>query len=117
MNPSIITSLNILIVPATVTSVVGPVLDSRQGGTVVFQFILTNDSPPVLTENIRWYFRGVDVLEDITDTQDVRFNISSDRLRLEITGVTAAQEGAYILEALNEAGIGSGTIIFNIEGE
>ncbi len=78
--------------------------------------MLTNDSPVVITENIRWYFRGADVLEDITETDDIRFTLSSDRLSLIITGVTAAQEGAYILEALNEAGIGSGSIVFNIEG-
>lgn len=70
----------------------------------------------MLTENIRWYFRGADILQDITDTTDIRFNISSDRLSLVITGVTAAQEGAYILNARNEAGIGLGTIVLNSEG-
>ena len=97
-------------------SLVGPALSSQQGGTVTFSFMLANDSPPVKTENIRWYFIGADVLEDITDTDDIRFNISSDRLTLTITGVTHAQEGAYRLDALNEAGIGSGAIVFNIEG-
>ena len=85
---------------------------------MIFSFILTEDSPPVLTQNIRWYFVGAGVVEDVTerDDTDIRFNISSDRHTLIITGVTPTEEGEYRLVATNEAGPGVGSIVLNIEG-
>ena len=103
-------------VPATVESLVGFSIFRQPGGTVLFQFNISEDSPPVRTENIRWFFISLNNRVDITDTTDERFNISSDRLSLIIDGVTHTDEGEYLLQATNEAGPGIGVIVLSIAG-
>ncbi|XP_019853400.1 PREDICTED: hemicentin-1-like [Amphimedon queenslandica] len=103
-------------VRATVTSLVGFTLHRQNGDNATITFSLSEDSPLVKTENIRWFLRTVSSFEDITFRSDTRQTLSEDRLSLLIDGITETDEGEYILRATNEAGTGEGTVVISVAG-
>ena len=92
------------------------ILHRSLGNNITFLFILTNDDPPVQTNNIRWLFHTLTTTVDITDSTDNRYTLGDDRLSFIIDGVTHTDEGEYILQATNEAGISRGSVFINIQG-
>lgn len=86
------------------------------GGDTVFAFFLTEDSPPVKTENIRWFFTDIDGTTDLTEVSNDHIMISEDRLNLTLVGITHSDEGQYTLEATNEAGTNSNFYLLSITG-
>ena len=108
--------MSLCIVPATVTSLVGPTLFRSSGSNATLAFALSEDSPPVQTENIHWFHHSLDSRVDITFSNDPRLFLSLDRLSLQITGIIDNDEGEYVLEASNEAGIGRGFIAISVRG-
>jgi hypothetical protein len=101
---------------ATITSLVGLTLHRESGSNATLSFDLSDDFPLVLTSNIRWFFRSVSTIQDITFTTDQRITISDDRLTLVIDGITETDEGQYILSATNEAGTSQGFIVIVVVG-
>ena len=105
-----------MLVPATVTSLVGLILHRENGDNATLKFALSEASPPIQTDNIRWYFQTVTTNTDITFSNDNRLTLSSDRLTLVIDGITEADEGEYMLRATNEAGTGENVIAISVVG-
>ena len=105
------------LVPATVTSLVGFTLHRQNGDNATMIFALSEDSPLVKTNNIRWFLKTVSSFEDITFRSDSRQSLSADRLSLLIDGITESDEGEYILRATNEAGTSEGVIVISVAGK
>lgn len=105
------------LVPATVTRLVDFTLHRENGGNATIKFALSNASPPVLTDNIRWYFQTVSEIRDITFSTDERLSLSDNRLTLVVDGITEADEGEYIIRATNEAGTGSNFVVISVVGK
>ena len=103
-------------VRATVNRVSNATFREVIGNNAVFAFFLTEDSPPVKTENIRWNFTDESGSMDITNVSNDHIMISEDRLTLTLTGITHAHEGEYKLLATNEAGTNSNFYILSITG-
>ena len=86
------------------------------GDNVTMRFSLSNDDPPVQTEDIRWFFVVGGSRTDITNSSDNRHTLFPDRLSLLIDGITHFDEGEYVLEATNAAGTGSNSVILSVTG-
>ena len=87
------------------------------GDNVTFLFSLSNDDPPVQTDNIRWLFHTLQSTVDITNSSDNRHILAPDRLSFLIDGITHSDEGEYILQATNEAGTRTGSVFLSISGQ
>ena len=87
------------------------------GDNVTMRFSLSNDDPPVQTEDIRWFFVVGGSRTDITNSSDNRHTLFPDRLSLLIDGITHFDEGEYVLEATNAAGTGSNSVILSVTGK
>lgn len=103
------------IVPPTVQtfgpgSVLGVV-----GLTVTLSFNITNDSPQVTEDGIRWIFNNGITTTDITGLSG-RFSFSDDLQSLTIIGIGASDEGNYTLVATNSAGSNRAVIDLQVEG-
>lgn len=105
-----------LSVRATINRVSDVTFGVMIGGDTVFAFFLTEDSPPVKTENIRWFFTDIDGTTDLTEVSNDHIMISEDRLNLTLVGITHSDEGQYTLEATNEAGTNSNFYLLSITG-
>ena len=79
---------------------------------MTLSFRILNASPAVLPSNIEWVFNGTALSDSVS-----RYSFSSDRLSLTVSALTHSDEGLYTLTATNEAGLGSASLILNIEGK
>ena len=77
------------------------------------------DNPQVLPSNRTWTFtsslHGQEMI--IGDTENQRFEFSSDMLTLTITGVSLLDDGIYTVRAHNPAGSDSDSTRVTVYGE
>ena len=99
------------------TSLTSLVVRRTLGDNVTFMFSLSNDDPPVKEVNIRWFFRTLQSTVDITNSSDNRHTLAPNRRSFLIDGITHFDEGEYILQATNEAGIRTGSVFLSISGQ
>ena len=103
-------------VRATITRLTDLVLQRTLGENVTLMFSLSDDDPSVQTRNIRWFHRTPSSTIDITNSSDNRHTLSSDRLSFLIDGITHTDEGEYILQTTNEAGVRNGSVFLSVTG-
>ena len=92
--------------------------------SLTLNFTISDASPEVQTENIKWTFRDLNGNSFNIPTNLLTttfFNLmgvfSSDRLSLTLSGLTNDFEGTYTMTATNEAGSDSATVEMVIEGQ
>ena len=100
------------IVPPNVTALTESPLIAIELRDITINFTITEADPLVNISNRRWTFESAATtnIEDITDTSNLHYSLSEDRLVLTINQVTSAHRGVYTLLATNEAGVRSDSV-------
>lgn len=102
------------LVKATIISITPVLIQRSLGDNVTIKFSLASDDPPVKTSNILWFHQTPGSVIDITNSTDDRHILSSDRLSFVIDGITHFDEGEYILQTTNEAGVRRFSVFLSI---
>ena len=88
------------------------------GRSVTLQFSISDDLPPVTSNEILWQFTSVrsSTVQNITSASNTRYDFSDNMLSLTIGALTTMDEGSYTLEASTIAGSNSATIFLVVQG-
>lgn len=82
------------------------------GHNISLSVTIENDHPPVSAQQVVWLFQ-----ESAVDTGSLQYLISMDGLTLTITGLMDSNEGLYTAMATNEAGVGTVSVLVDVQSE
>ena len=87
---------------------------------VTIQFTIQRDFPPVELENIQWTFIGfhnVSILNTSCPECNPRYNFSDNLLSLTIFNLQVSDNGSFVLQASNPAGVHHAEYNLTVYGE